>query len=260
MEAVDIRRCDGGEWPQLVAALRTWQGGGLKGAPIIWVVLPWLVSSHVYGAILSFKGQPVQWVEASDQKIPVYSEVSLDVASTPRPPVLKLYLTGAGVRVKKVVLLRVKAYVATSYVENPSLVRRETPLEGLGKNRVKAIQLTFVRNVDAGKIRSSFKDSLEANGVDISNPVIQKVFNQLTFDMPEKSTMTLVGFQKDPKTDILVFEVPNGTFVTEGEHLVSTFWKIWFGEPADGGIAELKQELLTRVGEHSKSGTIDTVK
>jgi hypothetical protein len=194
---------------------------------LLLLAMGWAVAAN--GALLKGTGEVAKTIE----QVPVYAKADLAAAGGLKASGLKL--TGAGVRVKKVLFVKADVYVAASYAEAGA-----TPMAA----KTKAITMTFLRDVDAGKIRDSFTGALKKNHVDLESPVIKQAFGKMTFDMKEKQTLTLAGFRKESKGEILVFESPQGTFQVEGETVVSDFWKIWFGEPDDGGLEDLKAKLL----------------
>jgi hypothetical protein len=147
----------------------------------------------------------------------------------------KLLLTGAGTRVKKVVLVKAKVYVAAHYTDEAKPVVESS---------TRAMHLTFLRDVDAEKIRSSFTDSLKENGVDPENSAVKHILSALTFSMKDKGTLTLIG-ETGPGREILTLEGPTTTRA-ESKDVVTSFWKIWFGKPADGGLEDLQEELLRK--------------
>lgn len=170
------------------------------------------------------------------------ADASLAIAAAPALP--KLRLTGEGVRKKKIVLVKVDVYRAASYLDAAVKMDPQKPMESIRRAKAKALHLTFLRDLGAAKIRSSFRDALKRNQVDPESPVMRKALATLDFDVKEGQTLSLVGYKKDEKTDVLVFETPKGPVSLEGPDAASQFWLIWFGEPEDSGLENLKKDLV----------------
>lgn len=213
--------------------------------PSLAIVLAFAVAAPARAGLLEFVGKPAKTIEASGQKIPVFYEARVAAKEGAQ----KVLLTGAGVRVKKVVLIKANVYVATSYAEDPKAVQAGDPLEGFRKSRTRALQLTFLRDVSASKVRDAFRDSLKENDVDPAKAPIADLLAKLDLDLPEKGKLTFVGVT-GAGDDKLVVELPNDKQITvSGKGLVDDFWKIWFGKPADGGLESLKTDLAGKKGD-----------
>jgi len=197
-------------------------------------LLSWLVVSPIFAALLEPGGNVVTTIE----EVPVKAQAKTSFYPTP------LLLTGAGKRVKKIVLLKIDVYVAAHYLDSGTKLTEADPMVGVKAAKAKAIQLTFLRDVDSGKIRDSFSEALRKNNVDMESPVMKSVMARLTFDMKEKQTLTLVGIKQPDGSEVLHFEAPTGPFKVEGPSIATEFWKMWFGEPEDGGLEKLKSALI----------------
>jgi hypothetical protein len=195
-----------------------------------------------YASLIEGVGIPSQTFDESGVKVPVFAEVTPKAADLP-PTVAKLYLTGAGLREKKVTLFHVNVYIAASYIDNASALSPAAPMDGLQKSKVNALQLTFLRNLSAEQVRGAFLESLKKNGADTTNPAIQEVLQKIDMELPKGSTMTLLGVSGIGK-ETLWLETTKGLIHVEGPGLATQFWRIWFGEPADGGLEDLKKKLL----------------
>lgn len=197
-----------------------------------------LLALFVVNSALAALLEPAGKVATTVEGVAIHEQAK--TALFPAP----LTLTGAGKRVKKIVLLKIDVYAAAHYLDLSTKLDPADPMAGVKAAKAKAIQLTFLRDVDSGKIRDSFSDALKKNGVDLQSPVMKSVLGRLTFDMKEKQTLTLVGIKRADGTEVLHFEAPTGPFQVEGPAIASEFWKIWFGEPEDGGLEKLKAALI----------------
>ncbi len=183
------------------------------------------------GFAVEFTGKPVKTIEG----VNVYPEVKLGAE--------KLYLTGAGLRTKTVVIVKANVYVAAHYLDAGVVLDPKEPMKGLAQSKNRVLHLTFLRDLTSDKIKDSFKDALKENGVDTESGAVKKIFSELNFDMKEKGTVALVGSKLADGTEQLLVEGPT-QILASGKGLVSLFWTIWFGKPADGGLEDLKAELL----------------
>jgi hypothetical protein len=192
-------------------------------------------------AVLEGVGAPARTFDESGVKVPVYAEVT---PKLPGLPVGKLYLTGAGLREKKIALFHVNVYIAASYIDHAGGLPAGAPMDGIQKSKVNALQLTFLRNLSAEQVRGAFVESLKKNGSDVTSPAIQGILSKLDSEMPKGSTLTLFGIEHAARQTLSI-ETPTGAVVTgDGPNLATQFWRIWFGEPADGGLEDLKAMLV----------------
>lgn len=215
----------------------------------------WFLNAEAPAALLELDGTPLPPIQASGVEVPIFSEATVRrLPPHNGNPSVRLFLTGAGIREKKILLFNANVYVATSYVAEPKRIAPKDYWEGIQANPVKAIQLTFLREVSAGKIRDALAESLEKQGISSKSPMIHQVLERIQTSMSPKSTLTLVGYSSLKGKEILEVELPNESAVFEGEALVSQFWKIWFGTPLkesdiEKSMEALKHSLLTRIPE-----------
>jgi len=205
----------------------------------LWPCLGMLLSLPALAALLEFSGTPAKRISASGMEVPVFEKAKVSLDQSER----EVFLTGAGIRTKSI--LKVNVYVAISYVDLPQGLPARDAMEGVRKSKTRAIQLTFLRDVKAKQIRSSFADALEANGVEIETSPVKEVLEALTFDLREKSNLTVVSFEKSPEDEVLLLETAERKMRFTGKNLGFSFWKIWFGKPADRGLETLREALLS---------------
>jgi len=192
--------------------------------------------------LIQYPIQPQKVVSSGDFSIPVHDEVEVTVDGKPQ----RLHLTGAGLRKKTVFLFTADVYVAANYMGDQGGFAKQLGegLDVVRKAKTKAIVLTFVRDVKGSQIRSSFEDALKENGIDLKSPPIKELFEKLTFDLPAKSTLSFVASSANPSEDIVTIEGPKEKFTLRGPKLAASIWSMWFGASADGGLSELKGQLM----------------
>jgi hypothetical protein len=162
----------------------------------------------------------------------------------------KLNTVGSGLRSKKVLLANIKVYVAQLLVSSPnSFVRKDNEaLKSLEDSQTVAIQLAFLRTVDAAKVQVSFRDALDANKVDINQGAIKQLLSAVNNggDANSGGTFTFVVNKNSDGSETLVYEDTAGKQVEiKGDKgLTHDVFSMWLGVPADDGIANLKSSLI----------------
>jgi len=161
-----------------------------------------------------------------------------------------LTTVGAGLRSKKVLLINVKVYVAQLLVSSPTrFVRTDTgALKSLDDSQTVAIQMAFLRTVDASTVQVSFRDALDTNKVNSASPSIKKFLDAVAAggDALENKTLTIVINKNSDGTETLVYEDSTGkqTKIVGNKGLTQSIFSIWLGTPDDDGVANLKAALL----------------
>lgn len=217
----------------------------MRSVRLLFILALGLSATPGFSKLIEDMGKPARVFDESGVKVSVFPEVHPTAAGVTTP---KLFLTGAGVRRKKFALFNVNIYIVSSYTDTVQKLPAEDPMSALDRNKVKALQLTFLREVSGDIVRKAFVESLKSNGADPESPALAAILNKLDMPMPKGSNLTLLGYQNG-KNETLVFETPNGkTLTTEGPGVASQFWKIWFGKPADSGLENLKPELTGQKG------------
>lgn len=163
---------------------------------------------------------------------------------------IELGSVGAGLRWKKVLLMKVKVYVAQLLISSPErFVRKSTEaLKSLDDSESVAIQLSFLRSVDADTVQSSFRDALSANKVDMQNPSVKAFLDavRLGGDADAGSSLTILVTKHSDGSESLIYEDTAGhlTRINGDKGLSQKVFSIWLGTPADDGVASLKNDIL----------------
>lgn len=158
---------------------------------------------------------------------------------------------GAGLRWKKVLLAKVKVYVAQVMVSSPDrFVKKDhDALKSLDDSETVAIQLTFLRTVDAATVQSSFHEALSVNNVDMNNEAIKNFLTAVSQggDATSGNNLTVVIQKHSDGSESLVYEDSTGkqSKVDGAKGLTQKIMSMWLGTPADAGVASLKSDILS---------------
>lgn len=209
----------------------------MKKAVIAWAVLGF-VSSLSFGSAVELKGE-VTNIDVSGTMMKVYPQATLN---TPNGAV-NLNLTGYGIRQKSVAFVKVNVYLATSYVDDSTALSANSPMDSLKAAKGRVIILDMLRTMTAQDIRTAFEEALDVNGVDVNAKAIQSVFSKFQGDLYAGDRILLASYPGERSAETLVIELPKSNISEVGNFLGLDFWKIWFGEPVDALMGELKAKL-----------------
>ncbi len=156
---------------------------------------------------------------------------------------------GAGLRTKKILVVNVKVYTAELFASDAQAVIKTDAdvLATVANSKTAAMQLTFLRNVEAEKVQISFREALVANKVDTNAAEIQKLFGMMIAggEAKDKKTMTFLANKNADGTDTLYFEDTIGNVGSAvGTGLAKSIFSMWLGTPADDGLKKLKEDIL----------------
>ncbi len=157
-----------------------------------------------------------------------------------------LKMVGSGLRSKKVVFVNVSVYVAEWFVNSTTPWTQS--IDDLKTLAPVAMRMTFLRDIDAAKIESAFRESLVANKINLDETPFKaflKAFLE-NGEIKKKTSMTLVGHFEADGTETLSFESTSNkvTEIKGPSGFLKKIYSIWFGASADSGLEELKKSLL----------------
>lgn len=204
----------------------TVQGGIMKRI----IFLSLLISAQLTAA------SALQITEFDAQKIPKTATLGTTV----------LKRVGTGIRQKKVLFVNVNVYRATLFAPGPltSPDPKLTPLDVL-VTKPCALQLNLLRALSAADILKSFEAALKINDVKDSPALSQFKTAIKNGGNVAKGQNVTISIDITDKGDA-VLTVEQGSNITEikGNHqLAKDVLSIWFGKPADAGLAALKEQL-----------------
>jgi hypothetical protein len=196
------------------------------------------MASPAFGGLLEFGPETAETVAG----VAVPGKVSVKVPG--QKTFQELFLTGAGVRTKKVVLVKVDVYVGANYLDNGKGISAENPMAAIAGSKLKVMLMTFLRDIDNEKIRDSFSDALKGNGIDIEKVPYKNFLGSMRFDIKEKDRWAFIGMPDAKGAQRVILETPRGQIEGSGAEFADDIWKMWFQKPMDGGLEDLKEKLL----------------
>ncbi|MCB0368809.1 MAG: chalcone isomerase family protein [Bdellovibrionales bacterium] len=154
----------------------------------------------------------------------------------------------AGVRLKKVLFIKVNVYVAELFVseESPFVKAEDKVIDSLVHRKAAVMQLTFLRDVGVEKVKSSFEEALKLNGVDTGKAEIKKILESVVTsgDIKKNQTLTFVSHELKGETK-LTYESNTGLLTqVSGSDTAKDIFKMWLGKTTDNELENLKKELL----------------
>ncbi len=194
------------------------------------------------GSVISFVGEPDPNLEikVGNITVPVHREADVTVGDP--PTVRRVFLSGVGIRYKKILFMTVPVYTAAHYIDIIP-ISEENPMETIGASATKAMYMTALRDITSDQMRSAFEEALDINGVDLQEPCLAGLLDELEFDLPIEATGIMVGYQSSAPDNILV-EAPDRVVERHCNTISYDWWKVWFAIPVDDEMAKLKQKLI----------------
>lgn len=198
-----------------------------------------LLPISLFAAVLEGKGQ---LGEVEKVKIAEAAQATLDGRS------YGLKLVGAGLRYKKVAFFKANVYVGELFVGALEKFDKKSALDSLAQEKAVAMRLTFLRDVDGGKVSGGFKEGLEHNKVKLDDPAIKAFLEAVKSggEAKEKSTLLVMGEKISDEKEAVTFESSSGktTTVSGPKGLVRSVFSIWFGSLNDSGLENLRDEIF----------------
>lgn len=183
--------------------------------------------------------------------VPGTAEVEgVKIASAAKASGVSLALVGAGLRYKKVAFIKAKVYVGEFFADAPEKIVKtaDGALASLSAQKMVAIRMTFVRDVDGEKVSNGFREALEENKVKLDGPAVKQFLDAVGSGgaAKNKAALTVVGEKRPGGKEAVSYESATGKLVTvEGEPgFVHDIFSIWLGKIDDSGLENLKEEIL----------------
>lgn len=157
---------------------------------------------------------------------------------------------GAGLRKKKVAIVKVNVYVAQLLGSDAAKFKRDMnkALESIDAMKAVAIQMNFLRTVDAETVEKSYMDSLEKNNVNLAAPAIRAFLNAVKNggEAVDGKTLVILGEKLADGAEAVTYENTKGDAVTvRGEAgFVKAIFSIWLGNTTDAQLEDLKKSIV----------------
>lgn len=164
---------------------------------------------------------------------------------------IKLSHVGSGQRIKKILVLKIKVYVASLFASDLNLVKRnETEiLTSMSNMPASAIRIQFTYDVDQKKLRQALEESLEANALDPADPQITRLMElvQAGGDFKKGSSLILAATKDPDGYETIYVQDASGkvSVLPNGKGLIKKIYSMWLGEMPDDGLANLKKDFVS---------------
>lgn len=209
---------------------------------LIGLLFPLLSSTNVHAGLLTTEGSTAK---IENINIATIANTSVNGDS------VTLKSVGSGIRNKKVVFVNIKVYVGQLFASTPEDIYNSKDLEkSLENQKAVAIQLHFLRDVDAANIEKSFIEALRKNKVEITDESIKKFLDSVRLggEIKEGQTITILGSKNKDLSESIFHESHNKKFseIKGQKGFITKIFSIWLGKPTDDGIEKLKESLTRK--------------
>lgn len=208
---------------------------------LIFALLTLLLSVNSMAALLTPEG--------NGEKLEKFT-LPASATATVENETLKLTPIGAGLRAKKVVFVNVKVYVGQLLVSNPESFKKDDPMGSLKNQKTVAIQMHFLRDVDAENVQKSFKEALKANSVSVDDAAVKQFLDSVAKggEAKDGKALTVLGSKLADGSEAIIYETTSGNIseIKGPAGFTEKIFAIWLGKPADDGVAQLKKSILKK--------------
>jgi hypothetical protein len=219
-----------------------------------------LGSMNVFGAPVEFGLNPISRGKLSlPARVPVNKSVDISLPDK----TINMPLVGVAVNIVKhamsemdedlvsdPVLVNVPMYAAQLMVSNPAGFERisDGALKSLSKSEAVAMQLTFLRVVDAKHMEKYVYSRLYANHVNTADSALQS-FMSVVSAAALKSGSVIIVVRKEPNgSETLYLQGAESLKSIAGySGLTNDIFGIWLGTTTDASSTHLKRDLLRPV-------------
>jgi hypothetical protein len=205
----------------------------------VWVIA-WMVESQA-----AFGGWEPKLGNERLEEVPLLTELKGKVEDR----AVQLKAVTAGIRVKKVVFVKAKVYVAELLASTPEKFQKDeaSALTSLQEMDSVAMKLTFLRDVEAKSFRGAFLDGWKENKISENDPWAKNFLEKiLVLGEQKKGAQLLILASKSKGGDLILVDNFNDKqllFPAQPDDRRKVF-SLWFGQPADSGLQDLKAKLL----------------
>jgi hypothetical protein len=189
-----------------------------------------------------FSGTPTPY-SVNGNLVQIFPNASVTL---PSGKTLNLSFSGKGIRQKWIAVVKVNAYLAIHYLDNPALLNPNDPIESLNQAQSRMMILHMLQNVSSEDIRTEFEDALDVNSVNLNSPEIKSIREQTDYALNPGERAYLIGYHadEDPLEHIFI-HTDKKTIEEKGTSLITDFWRVWLGLPVDAEMKTLKKALLS---------------
>lgn len=168
---------------------------------------------------------------------------SATVAIEGADSLINLTPVASGIRNKKIVF-NIPVYVMQLFVADPASFEKASLLKSAAAQKSLAIHMTFLRDVDNGRILGSFHDCLASNDLDPDQGALKQLLELVkkSGDVKKGGTMT-VYLESKAGAVRLFLESQNLQSMNGDKAFGEQVLSMWLGKPNDSGIRAMQKEL-----------------
>lgn len=158
---------------------------------------------------------------------------------------------GAGLRYKKVVFVKANVYVGQLFLPEGAKFERslEGALSSVAAAQAVAMQLTFLRDVDAKSLQGAFADAFKENEIKADQEPVKLFLDAVRAGggAKEKKSIVIAG-EKTAEGESVIYEDSEGKVsVTKGgPGFIRQVFALWLAKPVDSGVESFQKDLLGR--------------
>ena len=167
-----------------------------------------------------------------------------------------LEAVGAGLRVKKVLFVPIKVYVAEMFVTKVADFIRDqsatVALDSTDRMNAMAIRLQFVRDTTVDQLVEGFEKGLSANGASMADPTVKALLDALRAggEVREGQSITLMVERNADASETVTFETPKGEVksLPAAKGIARLVVSLYLGKATDSGVENLKKDIINGNG------------
>jgi hypothetical protein len=180
-------------------------------------------------------------VSAGEYDVPVHPEALLTQGDWR----FEMFLTGYGVRKKRVVFIDVDVYFSAHYLTKPARSISADPISHIRNSQAECLILTILRDLSGDDIKNSLRQSLQLNNIDPNRAEFVSIFDQLGRGARSGEQILLLSYtHPDTGNDSVYAVMPDGAREVTGRDIGLWLWHVWFGIPVDDWMRVLKSQLV----------------
>lgn len=204
--------------------------------------------------LLTWNSDSVAFSLKTEKSTETFEEITLLKNSTinfDKTP-LTLNRVSYGLRKKAVFgLVPVRVYTLELLAAKPEQIKKTD--DGILKSLKEAgpiqLEINFLRDLPGSKVSEAFKEGLEANKINVKKLSVElqqvlKEISEISEFKKHSSFSVVISWEQSQATVYLQQPEHEVKSVTGPSEFAEQFLSIWFGQPADRKLGDLKKDLI----------------